>query len=73
MNVDEMIVPVHNREYLLGVITAASESSSAHVVETPVETFKRLEINVIIIDDSAQSQEKKRRLLFSLYRGLCRW
>jgi Ring finger domain len=63
MNVDEMIVPVHNRDYLLGVLgvlSGASESSSAHVVETPVETFKRLEINVIIMDDSAQSQEKKK-------------
>ncbi len=29
MNVDEMIVPVHNRDYLLGVISAAASKSSS--------------------------------------------
>ena len=79
-NVDEMIVPVHNREYLLGVIAgaaagvAASAPSSCACVETPVEIFERFKINVTKADDKvqAQAEEKKRRLLFSLYRGLYR-
>jgi hypothetical protein len=68
MNVDEMIVPVHNRDYLLGVIeAAASESSSAcaraSVLETPVEIFKRLDISVTKADDKvqAQVQEEKKK------------
>ena len=60
MNVDEMIVPVHNRDYLLGVIAAASESSSACVVETPVEIFERLEISVTKVSKQEQEQEEKK-------------
>ena len=61
MNLDEMIVPVHNRDYLLGVIAAAaSESSSARVVETPVEIFKRLKINVTKVSKQEQVQEEKK-------------
>ena len=60
MNVDEMIVPVHNRDYLLGVIAAASESSSACVVETPVEIFERLEISVTTVSKQEQAQEEKK-------------
>lgn len=60
MNVDEMIVPVHNRDYLLGVIAAASESSSARVVETPVEIFERLEISVTKVSKQEQAQEEKK-------------
>jgi len=60
MNVDEMIVPVHNRDYLLGVIAAASESSSACVVETPVEIFERLEISVTKVSKQEQAQEEKK-------------
>ena len=60
MNVDEMIVPVHNRDYLLGVIAAASESSSARVVETPVEIFERLEISVTKVSKQEQVQEEKK-------------
>jgi len=62
MNVNEMIVPVHNRDYLLGVISAAtaSESSSAaNIVETPVEIFKRLEISVTKMSEQVQVQEEK--------------
>ena len=61
MNVNEMIVPVHNRDYLLGVISAAaaSESSSARIVETPVEIFKRLEISVTKMSEQVQVQEEK--------------
>lgn len=61
MNVDEMIVPVHNRDYLLGVIAAASESSSACVVETPVEIFERLEISVTKVSKQEQAQEEKKK------------
>lgn len=55
-----MIVPVHNREYLLGVI--ASAPSSCACVETPVEIFERLKINVTKADEKvrAQTQEKKK-------------
>ena len=60
MNVNEMIVPVHNRDYLLGVIAAASESSSARIVETSVEIFKRLEINVTKVSKQEQAQEEKK-------------
>lgn len=65
MNVNEMIVPVHNRDYLLGVLgvlSGASESSSACVVETPVKIFERLKINVSKADDKvqAQAQEEKK-------------
>jgi hypothetical protein len=68
MNVDDMIVPVHNREYLLGVIAgaaagvAASAPSSCASVETPVEIFERFKINVTKADDKvqAQAQEKKK-------------
>ena len=64
MNLDEMIVPVHNRDYLLGVIAAAaSESSSARVVETPVEIFKRLKINVTKVSKQEQVQEEKRKIV----------
>ena len=70
MNVDEMIVPVHNRDYLLGVMAAASESSSAcaraSVLETPVEIFKRLDISVTKADDKVQAQvqeEKKKTVV----------
>jgi hypothetical protein len=60
MNLDEMIVPVHNRDYLLGVIAAAaSESSSAHVVETPVEIFERLEISVTKMSEQAQEEKEE--------------
>jgi hypothetical protein len=62
MNVYEMIVPVHNRDYLLGVLgvlSGASESSSARIVETPVEIFKRLEISVTK-EVSKQAQEEKK-------------
>ena len=62
MNVNEMIVPVHNRDYLLGVISAAaaSESSSERIVETPVEIFKRLEISVTKMSEQEQVQEEKK-------------
>jgi len=60
MNVDEMIVPVHNRDYLLGVIAAASESSSARIVETSVEIFERLEISVTKVSKQEQEQEEKK-------------
>jgi len=52
MNLNEMIVPVHNREYLLGFIeaeAAASESSCA-CVKTPVEIFEKMKISVTIED-----------------------
>ena len=67
MNFNEMIVPVHNRDYLLGVLgvlSADSELSSAHVgvgVETPVEIFKRLEINVTKADDKVQTQAEEKK------------
>ena len=69
MNVDDMIVPVHNREYLLGVIAgaaagvAASAPLSCACVETPVEIFERLKINVSKADDDkvqTQAQEEKK-------------
>ena len=71
MNVDEMIVPVHNREYLLGVIAgaaagvAASAPSSCACVETPVEIFERFKINVTKADDKvqAQAEEKKKKIV----------
>jgi len=62
MNVNEMIVPVHNRDYLLGVlgvISGASESSSARVDETPVEIFERLEISVTKVSEQAQEEKKE--------------
>jgi len=62
MNVNEMIVPVHNRDYLLGVlgvISGASESSSARIVETPVEIFERLEISVTKVSKQAQEEKKE--------------
>ena len=65
MNVDDMIVPVHNREYLLGVIAgaaagvAASAPSSCACVETPVGIFERLKINVSKADDKLQAQAEE--------------
>lgn len=64
MNFNEMFVPVHNRDYLLGVLSADSESSSGRVgvgVETPVEIFKRLEINVTKADDKVQTQSEEKK------------
>ena len=68
MNVDEMIVPVHNREYLLGVIAgaaagvaASAPSSCASCVETPVEIFERLKINVTKADDKVQAQAEEKK------------
>jgi hypothetical protein len=62
MNVNEMIVPVHNRDYLLGVISAAASKSlsAANIVETPVEIFERLEISVTKISKQEQVQEEKK-------------
>lgn len=63
MNVDEMIVPVHNRDYLLGVISAAASksSSAANIVETPVEIFKRLEISVTKMSEQAQEEKEEEK------------
>ena len=68
MNVDDMIVPVHNREYLLGVIAgaaagvaASAPSSCASCVETPVEIFERLKINVTKADDKVQAQAEEKK------------
>jgi len=70
MNVDEMIVPVHNRDYLLGVIAGAAAAtafvpSSSACVETPVEIFERLKINVSKADEKvqAQAEEKKKKIV----------
>ena len=66
MNLDEMIVPVHNRDYLLGVLgvlSGASSESLTACVETPVEIFERLKINVSKADDDkvqTQAQEEKK-------------
>ena len=66
MNVNEMIVPVHNRDYLLGVLgvlSGASSESLTACVETPVEIFERLKINVSKADDDkvqTQAQEEKK-------------
>lgn len=61
MNVDEMIVPVHNRDYLLGVISAAASKSlsAANIVETPVEIFERLEISVTKMSEQAQEEKEE--------------
>ena len=74
MNVNEMIVPVHNRDYLLGVlgvISGASKSSSACVVETPVEIFERLEINVTKVSKQEQAQEEKKEDCCSVCKEDC--
>ena len=62
MNVNEMIVPVHNRDYLLGVLgvlSGASSESLTACVETPVEIFERLKINVSKADDKLQAQAEE--------------
>ncbi len=66
MNVDEMIVPVHNRDYLLGVIAGAAAAtafvpSSSACVETPVEIFERLKINVSKADEKVQAQAEEKK------------
>lgn len=45
MNVNEMIVPVHNRDYLLGVI-AAAQAVEPVTVASASSTFERLNIDV---------------------------
>ena len=59
MNVDDMIVPVHNRDYLLGVI-AAAEAVEPVVVASASSTFERLNIDVehhvVVVVSPSQAQ-----------------
>jgi len=60
MNVDDMIVPVHNRDYLLGVI-AAAEAVEPVVVASASSTFERLNIDVehhvVVVVSPSQAHE----------------
>jgi hypothetical protein len=58
-NLNEMIVPVHNRDYLLGVI-AAAEAVEPVVVASASSTFERFNIDVehhvVVVVSPCQSQ-----------------